>query len=149
MIDFTDFMISVLQALNLQWAVDQMVEGNAGPLFWWTFAVFSASFVLGWTTSYARMRYRLKRPVKTLFMGGASEGLASAMLQALEANGMIPMGAYSNEIMGVKELGLNVFVFSDPLDYVGSGSYYQLSNEWRRYLRKPWRRKRLERIAGR
>lgn len=144
-----DFLIGILQVLNLQWAVDQMNAGNAEPLLWWTFAALAIGFVAGFASSYAHSRYREKRPVKFLFMGGASEGLASAMLQALEANGMIPMGAYSNEIMGVKELGLNVFVFSDPLDYVGSGSYYQLSNEWRRYLRKPWRRKRLERIAGR
>lgn len=34
-----------------------------------------------------------------------SKGLASAMLQALNADGMVPMGAYDNEIMGVKEEG--------------------------------------------
>lgn len=144
-----DFLIGVLQALNLQWAVDQMREGNAEPLLWWTFAVFLIGLLIGYTSSYARSRYRAKRPIKFLFMHGMSKGLAAAMLQAFKADGMVPMGAYGNEIMAVKELGLKVFDFSDSSDYVGNGSLYQLSNEWRRYLRKPWRRRRLERIAGR
>ena len=46
-------------------------------------------------------------------------------------------------------VGLKVFDYSDSWEYVGSGSYYQLSNEWRRYLQKPWRKRKLERIAGR
>ena len=82
-------------------------------------------------------------------MHGMSKGLAAAMLQAFEADGMVPMGKFGNEIMSVYEQGLKVFVFSDASNYVGNGSLYQLSNEWRRYLRKPWRRRRLERIAGR
>lgn len=142
------FLVDFFQAVNMQWVVDQAVGGNAEPLFWWTLSVFSAGIALGWTSSYANMRYRAKRPVKTLFMGGMSKGLAKAMLNALDADGMIPMGALDKEIMGVHDAGLKVFVYSDSWDYVGSGSCYQLTNEWRRYLRRPWRRKRLERLAG-
>lgn len=144
-----DFLIGALQALNLEWAVDQMREGNAEPLLWWTFAVFLIGLLIGYTSSYARSRYRAKRPIKFLYMHGMSKGLAAAMLQAFEADGMVPMGKFGNEVMSVYEQGLKVFVFSDASNYVGNGSLYQLSNEWRRYLRKPWRRRRLERIAGR
>lgn len=143
-----DFLIGILQALNLQWAVDQMQGGNAEPLLWWTLAALAIGFVVGFASSHAHSMYRAKHPVKFLFMNGMSKGLASAMLQALDADGMVSMGAYDNEIMGVKELGLKVFDFSDSSEYVGNGSLYQLSNEWRRYLRKPWRRRKLERIAG-
>ena len=144
-----DFLIGALQALNLQWASDQMREGNAEPLMWWTFAVFLIGMLIGYTSSYARSRYRTKRPIKFLYIHGMSKGLAAAMLQALEADGMVPMGKFGNEVMSVYEQGFKVFVFSDASNYVGNGSLYQLSNEWRRYLRKPWRRRRLERIAGR
>ena len=148
MTDIADLLASIFQTLNIQWAADQMIEGNAEPLARWTIAVFVLGLLSGLVTSNAHTRYRMKRPVKTLFMGGMSKGLAKAMLKALDADGMIPMGAFDREIMGVHDAGLKVFDYSDTWDYVGNGSYYQLSNEWRRYLRKPWRRKRLERLAG-
>lgn len=142
------FPTDLLQFLDLQWVTEQFKAGNGLPFLTWTFTVFAFACAIGYSTSYARFRYRAKRPVKLWFMQGLSKQLASAMLEALEADGMIPMGRFSKEIMGVHDAGLKVFVYSDAWEYVGSGSYYQLANEWRRYFRKPWRKRKLEKVAG-
>ena len=139
------FVIELLQMLDLQWAAEQAGGGNMEPFLWWTAAVFALGCAVGYSTS----RHRAKNPVKFVFMRRISRDVAGAMLAALDAGGMIPMGRFSKAIMGVHDEGLRVFIYSDPWECVGSGSEYQITSSWRGYLKRPWNRRKLEKMANR
>lgn len=124
--------LALLQLLDLRWVIDQATCGNITPLSMWTIFVAFTGFTVGYIVGKKRAGYVPKRKIAC----GFSQEVKRAAANALEADRPLVLGEYWESVIGFSRRHEDVFTFAYPLDEVGDADTYDLSPEWRSYLRK-------------
>lgn len=138
--------LAALQIPNWGWVAEQLEAGNVVPFATWTlFAVFTggiAGFIAG-------LKHAKFKP-KFLIMRGMDSETARAALRAFDAGGKIPANEHYDAVVRDAKESSGVFEFEDdsPIP-VDERCGFWLSSQWRRYLSRSRRRKKLMKIAGR
>lgn len=123
--------LALLQLLDLRWVIDQATCGNITPLSMWTVFVAFTGFTVGYIVGKKRAGYVPKRKIAC----GFSQEVKRAAANALEADRPLVLGKYWESVIGFSRVRKDVFTFPYPLDEVKDSDTYDLSPEWRNYLR--------------
>lgn len=123
---------AVLSWLDLGWVAEQINGGNGVPLFVWSLAVAACCFAAGCLAGGWRAGYVPKWKIAQ----GFTDSTKKAAADALKADGVIPLNGLWEDVASFNALHPGIFTFGDKPEAVGSGTAYQLSPEWRRYLNR-------------
>lgn len=124
--------LALLQLLDLRWVIDQATCGNITPLSMWTIFVAFTGFTVGYIVGKKRAGYVPKRKIAK----GFTANIKKAAADALKADGVIPLNGLCEDVASFNALHPGIFALGDKPEEMGSGTAYQLSPEWRRYLHR-------------